>query len=87
MKQSVKRSVKRHEPDLIRDTIAGAAVGILATWLVARMLGTRSRALALGSGAVVGALRAQQAGRRGQGLGLALLVAFGATAAAAMRRT
>jgi hypothetical protein len=81
------RKLRRQQNDnLIRDTIAGAAVGILATWFIARMLGTRNRALAMGSGAVVGALRARQASTSGQSLALTLLVAFGATAAAALRR-
>ena len=82
------RKLRRQEnPNLIRDTVAGAAVGIVATWFVARMLGTRNRALAMGSGAVFGALRARQASSTGQSLALTLLVAFGATAAAALRRS
>lgn len=81
------RKLRRQQNEnLVRDMVAGAAVGILATWFVSKMLGTRNRALAMGSGAVFGALRAQQASRSGQSLGLALLVAFGATAAAALRR-
>lgn len=71
----------------IRDAAAGAAVGILATWLVARALGSRNLALALGSGALVGALRASQAMRSGRGFAFALLLAFGATATAALRRS
>jgi hypothetical protein len=75
------------EENVLRNTAAGAAVGLLATWLVVRVLGSRQRAVLLASGALLGALRAQRAVRRGQGLGIALLATFGAAATAALRRS